>query len=167
MLVLQVFGKEVLNCVLSDPRASNLQEAARSCWLANTKRICTYWLSGGPDGKIFGSRSGRTDRAQSWQRAKYFPVRPNLTQSISILSYDHLLLKILKILFDPKRSDGHTCILKVSTTKICHLFFALNKELTCTIHWKNRLIFSFLFHAKKPTESWHKAVKNMSKPSKT
>ena len=35
-------------------------------------------------------RSVRT----SWLRAKYFTVRPNLTQSISILSYDHLLLKI-------------------------------------------------------------------------
>ena len=38
----------------------------------------------------------------SWPRAKYFPVQPDLTQSISIFSYDHLLLKILKILFEPK-----------------------------------------------------------------
>ena len=56
----------------------------------------------GPDGKIFGPRSWRTDRAQRsvrspwprakwrtpWPRAKYLPVRPDLTQSISILSYD-------------------------------------------------------------------------------
>ena len=45
------------------------------------------WV-GGPDGKIFGPRSWRTDRAP-WPRAKYFPVRPDLTQSISILLYDH------------------------------------------------------------------------------
>ena len=42
---------------------------------------------------IFGSRSKRTDRANkfcaSWPRAKYIPVRPDLTQSIIILSYDH------------------------------------------------------------------------------
>ena len=36
----------------------------------------------------------------SWPWAKYFPVRPDLAQSISILSYD---LKILKILFEPKK----------------------------------------------------------------
>ena len=50
-----------------------------------------------------------TGRQNTWfevraslPRAKYFPVQPDLTQSISILSYDHLLLKILKILFEPK-----------------------------------------------------------------
>lgn len=37
----------------------------------------------------------RTERSEvhvSWLRAKYFHVQPDLTQSISILSYDHLLL---------------------------------------------------------------------------
>ena len=43
---------------------------------------------GGPDGKIFGPRSRRTDRAP-WPSAKYFPVRPDLTQSMSILSHEH------------------------------------------------------------------------------
>ena len=38
----------------------------------------------------------------SCPRAKYFPIRPDLTQSISILSYDYLVLRILKILFEPK-----------------------------------------------------------------
>ena len=52
-------------------------------WLICTI-LCTYWLSG---------RAGRENiwlevRA-SWSRVKYFPVRPDLTQSISILSYDH------------------------------------------------------------------------------
>ena len=32
----------------------------------------------------------------SWPTAKYFPIRPDRTQSISILSYDHLLLKFWK-----------------------------------------------------------------------
>ena len=48
-----------------------------------------------------GVRTEREVRT-SWPRAKYFPVWPDLAQSISILSYDHLLLKILKILFKPK-----------------------------------------------------------------
>ena len=48
---------------------------------------------GGPDGKIFGSRSVCTDQAQQGlcvlTTSQIFPVRPDLTQSISILSYDH------------------------------------------------------------------------------
>ena len=55
------------------------------------------WV-GGPDGKIFGSRSWRTDRAP-WPRAKYFPVRPDLTQSISILLYDHHALFLFPFFF--------------------------------------------------------------------
>ena len=94
---------------------------------------CQYYVLidwvGGLDGKIFGSRSG------SWPSAKYFPVRLDLTQSIRILSYDHLLLKILKILFEPTRSDLQQ--------KFFIYFFASNKERT--IHRKTRLIFSFLF----------------------
>ena len=48
--------------------------------------------------------------------------------------------------------------------KYLFYFFASNKELT--IHWKTQYSFSYLYfpiaiHAKKPTESWHKAVKNM------
>ena len=62
-----------------------------------SKILCTCWLSG---------RAGREkiwlEVHTSWPRAKYFPVWSDLTQSISILSYDHLLLKILKILFEPK-----------------------------------------------------------------
>ena len=36
-------------------------------------------------------RTERSEVRASWPRAKYFPVRPDLTQSISILSYDHFL----------------------------------------------------------------------------
>ena len=41
-------------------------------------------------------RSVRTSRP----RVKYFPVRPDQTQSTSIISYDHYLLKIRKICFN-------------------------------------------------------------------
>ena len=61
--------------------------------------LLTEWE--GRTGKYLARGQGvRTER--SCPRAKYFPVRPDLTQSISILSFDHLLLKILKILFEPK-----------------------------------------------------------------
>ena len=46
-----------------------------------------------------GVQTERSEARTSWPRAKYFPIWLDLTQSISILSYDHLLLKILKILF--------------------------------------------------------------------
>ena len=65
--------------------------------------LLTEWE--GRTGKYLARGQGvRTERSEvrtSCPRAKYFPVRPDLTQSISILSYDHLLLKILKILFKP------------------------------------------------------------------
>ena len=57
--------------------------------------ICTYWL---------GGRAGRKNIwlevrmvPTPWPRAKYFPVRPELNQSISILSYHHLVSKISTI----------------------------------------------------------------------
>ena len=36
-----------------------------------------------------GVRTERSEVRAPWPRAKYFPVRPDLTQSISILLYDH------------------------------------------------------------------------------
>ena len=66
--------------------------------------LLTEWE--GRTGKYLARGQGiRTECSEvrtSWPRAKYFPIRPDLTQSISILSYDHLLLKIWKILFEPK-----------------------------------------------------------------
>ena len=69
--------------------------------LAGIMYLLTEWE--GRTGKYLARGQGvRTERSELrtfWPRAKYFPVRPDLTQSISILSYDPLLLKILKILF--------------------------------------------------------------------
>ena len=143
----------------------------------NNMYLLTEWE--GRTGKYLARGQGvRTERSvvsTSWPRAKYFTVRPDLTQSISILSYDHLLLKILKILFEPKRTRLHKIrsprarnnYIQVSITKICHLFLRAEQG-TRKKKWH---IFSFFFsisiHAKKPTESWHQAVKNVSKPSKT
>ena len=70
----------------------------------NNMYLLTEWE--GRMGKYLALGQGiRTERRKvrtSWPRAKYFPVRPDLTQSISILSYDHVLLKNLKIPFEPK-----------------------------------------------------------------
>ena len=64
------------------------------------------WVRSGRTGKYLALgqevRTSLRSVRTPWPRAKYFPVRPDLTQSICILSYDHLLLKILKILFQPK-----------------------------------------------------------------
>ena len=38
----------------------------------------------------------------SWPGAKYSSILSNQTRSISILSYDHLVLKVLQILFELK-----------------------------------------------------------------
>ena len=51
------------------------------------------WVPGGTDGKVFGSWSWRTDRAQrrgtsAMTESQTFPIQLDLTRSISILSYD-------------------------------------------------------------------------------
>ena len=101
--------------------------------------LLTEWE--GRTGKYLARGQGvRTERSEvrtSCPRAKYFTVRPGLTQSISILSYDHLLLKILKILFEPKRTRllmirrprARNNYIQVSITKICHLFLRAEQEL--------------------------------------
>ena len=67
-------------------------------------------------------------------------VRLDLIQPISNLSYDHLVLKIWKILlelqWDAIRED--------STIKTCHLILRVEQEK----HRKTRLVFSFFFHCK-------------------
>lgn len=54
----------------------------------------TYWLCGGPHGKIYVPRSWRTERAHLRAiaaKGKIFSLWPYLAQSISILSYDHFI----------------------------------------------------------------------------
>ena len=73
--------------------SSNVRNSLKFAKISRNDYAFIDWVRG-PDGKIFGRGQGvRTERNEvrtSWPRAKYFPVRPDLTQSISILSYDHL-----------------------------------------------------------------------------
>ena len=59
--------------------------------MQKTMYLLTEWE--GRTGKYLGRGHGvRTERSEDrapWPWAKYFPVRPDLTQSISILLYDH------------------------------------------------------------------------------
>ena len=68
-------------------------------------RYCVLidWV-GGLDGKVFGSRSWRTDRAQhrgpsAMTESQIFPIQPDLTQSLRILSYEFLVLEISNFFF--------------------------------------------------------------------
>ena len=59
--------------------------------LANTMYLLTEW-EGRTEKYLARGHGVRTERSEvraPWPRAKYFPVRPDLTQSISILLYDH------------------------------------------------------------------------------
>ena len=63
-------------------------------------RYCVLidWV-GGPNGKVFGSRSWRTDRVRNrgpsaMTDSQIFPIQPDLTQSLRILSYEFLVLQI-------------------------------------------------------------------------
>ena len=110
-----------------------------------------------PDGKMFGSRSGRTDRATD--------------KSISILSYDHLLLKFWKFCLNLNRTRLHKIRRppraeqlhkSFYNRKLSNNFFALNKKLT--IHW---FIFSFFFQLQFMLKSQQKVDIKLSKISKT
>ena len=63
----------------------------RSEYWVHNMYLLTEWE--GRTGKYLARGHGvRTERSEvraPWPRAKYFPVRPDLTKSISILSYDH------------------------------------------------------------------------------
>ena len=66
--------------------------------MSSSKDLCGG-MARGLDRKVFGLWSWCTDWAQwhlccgSWPRAKNFPIQPDQTQSISILSYDHWFVK--------------------------------------------------------------------------
>ena len=56
--------------------------------------LCTYWLSGRSRRENIWQdiRMEHSEVHASWPRAKYFPVRPDLTQSIKMLSCHHFFL---------------------------------------------------------------------------
>ena len=66
--------------------------------MSSSKDLCVG-VVGGLDRKVFGLWSWCTDWAQwslccaSWPRVKNFPIQPDQTQSISIFSFDHWLVK--------------------------------------------------------------------------
>ena len=66
--------------------------------MSSSKDLCVG-VVGGLDRKVFGLWSWCTDWAQwslccaSWPRVKNFPIQLDQTQSISILSFDHWLVK--------------------------------------------------------------------------
>ena len=105
--------------------------------------VLIEWV-GGPDGKKFGSRSAR------WSRAKYFPVRPDLLQSISILPYNHYV-KILEITVCSKNrlhtSDGRAWdyYKNDSLTKKIVLYFFMLEQVIQNSSEKKRLFFLFEF----------------------
>lgn len=73
-------------------------------WWGNNMYLLTGW-EGRTRNYLAQGQDVWTERSEvdtSWPWAKYFPIRPDLTQSISIFSYDHLVSKIVKNLFEPK-----------------------------------------------------------------
>ena len=119
----------------------------------------------GPDGKIFGSRSGRTDRAKRglyfltesqifscparpYSVNKHFIIWPLTVENFENSVWTHRL----------RRQRAQSNYIKVSATKICHLFFFFEQG---TFNWSKKWLIY-----RKPTESWHKPVKNRSKPLK-
>ena len=89
-------------------------------------------------------RTERSEVCASWPRAKYLPVQPDQSQSISILSYDHLALKISKIWFSHSRTRytgarGRTTKNIRQLKNFCFVFSSQSKNIT--IHRKTRLCF--------------------------
>ena len=140
-----------------------------------TYYVLIDWV-GGPDGKIFGSRSGRTDRAQrcpyllTESQIFYRPARPYSVNK-------HFIIWPLTVENFEKsvwtnyiRSEGRarrTITYKFLQQKFVIYFFVPNKKLSKKTDTFSNFCFSIAIHAKKPTKSWHKGVKNVSKPSKT
>ena len=76
---------------------------------ADNMYLLTEWE--GRTGKYLArGQDVRTERSKVrtfWPRAKYFSVRPDLTLSISILSYDHLCWKFWKFCLNLNRTRLH------------------------------------------------------------
>ena len=109
------FTCSLVNCTVLDIRVNHNRNLAHFITVVLSRffflhslllnmYLLTMWE--GRTGKYLArGQDVRTEDSEvrtSRPRAKYFPVRSDLTQSISILSYDNLVLKILKILFEPK-----------------------------------------------------------------
>ena len=79
------------NTVWSIPVSTHNVGTVKGCILNFPPRICSYWLSGraGSDNnwlefKTYGPSAPSRPSTASWPRAKHFPVRPDLSQSMSI-----------------------------------------------------------------------------------
>ena len=79
------------NTVWSMPVSTHNVGTVKGCILNFPPRICSYWLSGrdGSDNnwlefKTYGPSAPSRPSTASWPRAKHFPVRPDLSQSMSI-----------------------------------------------------------------------------------
>ena len=94
-------------------------------------RYCVLidWV-GGPHGKVFGSRSLRTDRAQhrgssAMAESQIFPIQPDLTQSLRILSYDFSVLENFDFFFrkyyaiDRRARNNHKNDSTINTFPFC------------------------------------------------
>ena len=117
--------------------------------------LLTSWIllnKGQPATEFLWIFKGRAGRENIWLSVRTYGPRctrsvcpdlePNIfpsgppTQSISILSYDHLLLKIVKFCLNLNRTRLHKIrrlrernnYMTVSTTKICHLSLRVEQE---------------------------------------
>ena len=140
--------------------------------------ICTYWLSrrAGQENiwlqvRAYGPSAARS--APPDREPNIFPSGPTLLSQWAFYHTATYCWKFWKFCFNLNTAWLHKIgrlrarnnYMNVSTTKICNLFLLVEQE----THNSSKTTTHFLIfvHAKKPTESWHKAVKNMSKPSKT
>ena len=95
-------------------------------------------------------RTERSEVRASWSRAKYLPVQPDQSQSISILSYDHLALKISKIWFSHSMrrytgARGRTTKNIRQLKKIFALFFRVRAKISQFIEKRDCVFTPFSF----------------------
>ena len=126
----------VYGCGVTSPSQPAISTLTLNLTFSNNMYLLTEWE--GRTGKYLARGQGvRTERSEVRvppdREPNIFPSGPP-TQSISILSYDHLLLKSLKILNRTRlhkigRLRARNNDTKVSTTKICHLFRRVEQEI--------------------------------------
>ena len=94
ILKISIFCNFLVFLSKKSPYLSRMRTKTKIWIVYSHSVLCTYWLSGraGRENiwlEVMVVRTERSEVRAKWPRAKYFPVRPDLTQSISILSYDH------------------------------------------------------------------------------